>query len=55
MLVPSRTIGETIKIGDDITIMVTDVRGKHVKLGINAPKELEIIRLETDGNGDAQR
>ncbi len=55
MLVLSRTIGETIKIGDDITIMVTDVRGKHVRLGIEAPKELKIIRLETDGSRDAPR
>ena len=55
MLVLSRTIGETIKIGDDITIMVTDVRGKHVKLGIDAPKELKIIRLETDDSQDPQR
>ncbi len=55
MLVLSRTIGESIKIGEDITIRVTGVRGKHVKLGINAPKELKIIRLEPDGNQDAQR
>ena len=55
MLVLSRAIGETIKIGDDITIMVTEIRGKHVKLGIDAPKELKIIRPEPDGSRDAQR
>ena len=55
MLVLSRTIGEAIKIGDDITIMVTDVRGKKVKLGVEAPKKLKIIRLETDGNRHEQR
>lgn len=55
MLVLSRTVGESIKIGDDITIMVTDVRGKHVRLGVDAPKELKIIRSETGGNRDEQR
>ena len=47
MLLLTRTIGETIIIIDgDIEITVTDVQGKHAKIGINAPKEIKILRKE---------
>jgi carbon storage regulator len=42
----TRKIGESIAIGDDIQIHVVDIRGSQVKLGILAPKEVEIYREE---------
>ena len=46
MLVLSRKISESIKIGDNITIRVTDVRGDIVRIAIDAPKEIKIYRGE---------
>ena len=44
MLVLSRRKNETIHIGDDITITVTEIRGDKVRLGIDAPKDVPIVR-----------
>lgn len=49
MLVLTREIGESIMIGDDIEIMITDVRGcdtKKVRIGITAPKNVPVHRKE---------
>ena len=46
MLVLSRRVGEKILIGDDIVVMVTEVRGDKVQLGIDAPKEVSVHRQE---------
>lgn len=46
MLVLSRRIDEVICIGPDITVMVVDIRGDKVRLGVTAPKELAIHRKE---------
>ena len=46
MLVLSRNHGESIQIGEDITITVLEAGRKQAKLGINAPKELEIKRTD---------
>ena len=46
MLILTRKIGESIAIGDDIQIHVVDIRGNQVKLGILAPKDVEIYREE---------
>lgn len=46
MLVLTRKISESIKIGDDITITVIDINATHVKLGIDAPSLLKIYRKE---------
>lgn len=46
MLVLTRKLGEAIQIGDDIEIIVVSVKGDQVKLGINAPKNVEIFRKE---------
>jgi carbon storage regulator len=46
LLVLTRKLQETIKIGNDIEITVLSVDGDQVKLGINAPKKVEIHRKE---------
>lgn len=46
MLVLSRQRDESIMIGDDIEIMVVDIRGDKVRLGIVAPKDVPIHRKE---------
>jgi len=46
MLVLTRRSGEVIKIGDDIEITVIATKGDQVRIGINAPKNVEIFRKE---------
>lgn len=46
MLVLSRKKNQSIVINDDITIVVVEIRGDKVRLGINAPKEVSVHRLE---------
>lgn len=46
MLVLSRKIGESIKIADDIRITVTEVKGGRVRLSIEAPDSVRVLRKE---------
>jgi carbon storage regulator len=46
MLVLSRRINESIQIGEDVEVVVIDVRGDVVRLGINAPQKTQIWRKE---------
>lgn len=46
MLILTRRIGETLNIGDDITVTVLAVNGQQVRLGVNAPKDVAIHREE---------
>jgi carbon storage regulator len=46
MLVLTRKKGESIQIGEDIEIIIAAVNGDQVKIGINAPKHIEIHRKE---------
>jgi carbon storage regulator len=46
MLILTRKIGETITIGDRIKIVVVDIKGKQVRLGVEAPQETAIFRQE---------
>lgn len=46
MLVLSRQRDETIMIGDEIEITVVDIRGDKVRLGINAPRDVQVHRKE---------
>jgi carbon storage regulator len=46
MLVLTRKIGEQIVIGDDIIIKIVEVKGKQVRVGIEAPRSVEVNREE---------
>ncbi|VAX20770.1 Carbon storage regulator [hydrothermal vent metagenome] len=46
MLVLTRKPGESVTIGDDIKITVIDVKGRQVRIGISAPREMTIHREE---------
>lgn len=46
MLILSRKVGESMILHDDIEIIVTEVTGDRVKLGILAPKEVKVLRKE---------
>ncbi len=46
MLILMRRVGETVRIGDDITVAVLSVRGQQVRVGIQAPKSTSVHRQE---------
>ena len=46
MLILTRRIGESIIIGDNILVMVLDVKGQQVRIGVNAPEEVSVHRKE---------
>ena len=46
MLILTRRVGETVMIGDEVTITVLGVKGNQVRVGINAPKSVAVHREE---------
>jgi carbon storage regulator len=46
MLILTRRIGETVMIGDEVTVTVLGVKGNQVRLGVNAPKDVSVHREE---------
>lgn len=58
MLVLTRNVGESITVGTDVIIRVLQVHGKHVRIGIEAPRDLPIWRtellLKKEDTGDDQ-
>lgn len=46
MLVLTRKLGECIRIGDSIVVKVVDLDGRHVKIGIEAPRSIAVNREE---------
>jgi len=64
MLILTRRVGETLMIGDEVSVTVLGVKGNQVRIGVNAPKEVAVhreeiyarIKKEQEGEGvsDAQ-
>ncbi|MGH8603865.1 MAG: carbon storage regulator CsrA [Gammaproteobacteria bacterium] len=46
MLILTRRVGESLMIGDDVSITVLGIKGNQVRLGVNAPKEISVHREE---------
>lgn len=46
MLILTRRIGETLMVGDEVTITVLGVKGNQVRLGVNAPRDVAVHREE---------
>lgn len=46
MLILTRRVGETVMIGNDVTVTVLGVKGNQVRIGINAPKDVAVHREE---------
>jgi carbon storage regulator len=60
MLILTRRVGETVMIGNDVTVTILGVKGNQVRVGINAPKNVAVhreeiyerIKREQQGNGN---
>jgi carbon storage regulator len=46
MLILTRRVGETVMIGNDVTVTVLGVKGNQVRIGVNAPKDVAVHREE---------
>ena len=46
MLILTRRVGETLMVGDDVTVTVLGVKGNQVRIGVNAPKSVAVHREE---------
>lgn len=62
MLILTRRVGETLMVGDDVTVTVLGVKGNQVRIGVNAPKDVAVhreeiyerIRNEKEGGAQSQ-
>lgn len=50
MLVLSRKEGQQIQVGEDVVLTITQIRGNRVKVGISAPREVSVKRVECLGD-----
>ena len=48
MLILTRRVGETLMIGDEVTVTVLGVKGNQVRIGVNAPRDVPVHREEND-------
>lgn len=46
MLILTRRVGESLMVGDDVTVTVLGVKGNQVRIGVNAPREVAVHREE---------
>ena len=60
MLILTRRVGETVMIGNDVTVTILGVKGNQVRVGINAPKNVAVHReeiyerIKREQQGDAE-
>ncbi|MEM7282338.1 MAG: carbon storage regulator CsrA [Pseudomonadota bacterium] len=60
MLILTRRVGESVMIGDEVTITVLGVKGNQVRIGVNAPKTVAVHReeiyerIQRERNGDSE-
>jgi carbon storage regulator len=60
MLILTRRVGETVMIGDEVTVTVLGVKGNQVRIGVNAPKTVAVHReeiferIKRDGDAEPQ-
>jgi carbon storage regulator len=60
MLILTRRVGETVMIGNDVTVTVLGVKGNQVRIGVNAPKDVAVHReeiyerIKREEDGDTQ-
>lgn len=55
MLILTRHLGKTVMIGDAIEVCVLGVKGMQVRIGIEAPKDVVVLRQELVGRSEAER
>jgi carbon storage regulator len=63
MLILTRRVGETVMIGNDVTVTVLGVKGNQVRIGVNAPRDIAVhreeiyerIKREEQGGGPSTR
>jgi carbon storage regulator len=55
MLILTRRIGESVRIGDDVTVTVLGLKGNQVRLGVGAPQDVEVHREEVYERIKAER
>lgn len=55
MLILTRRVGETLMVGDDVTVTVLGVKGNQVRIGVNAPKEVAVHRGNLPAHPERER
>jgi len=53
MLILTRRVGETLKVGDEVSVTILGVRGSQIRIGITAPKGISVCREEIYQKDDA--
>ena len=55
MLILTRRVNESLRVGEDVTVTVVAVKGNQVRIGINAPKDVEVLREEIYNRVQAEK